>query len=518
MWQNKKYQFITLFIYLYEDHLVWDEVGFAGREFTLYYTDIISVSGGNGGRLLGGASRFEINTAGQTYKYSSTLGGFDGLDECIQIINERIQYFRKKETAAVHSASFTNTININPDNIEPTITRIEMFLEDEEWDNARAYANAALDYFPTDYRPYLFLLMEELKVSSIEELEKCGRAFTDNKYFKKVKRFADDSFISRLMRYSDAAEIDEQEKEKQDLQVAQKEKEKQDLLAVQQLKATVLGEYKGINAFTAGFSAAEDHLTYKGRDYYYKDMTAFYIQKMPASSLSTGIIYVKTNSVNLLTLFFKYADKDRVAGLTTYINDKLYLPCDNKSEESSATVSDNTISNNNETTKYEASHFIEGHAEALKLKFEYPDYYKKTVNYGIVGYLFEQESQDPMEYNRATAFGKNELTCIILPPGFYKGEEPNDYAMSQVPKTQKEIEMQIQDSFGTSRELTFIGKEDYYEGKVQIVCLSMDGVGDMEVGWNFAVDDGVEVRFFAPFGKRNQLHNDFVKMICSFKK
>ena len=68
MWQDKKYQFITLFIYLYEDHLIWDEVGFAGRQFTLYYTDIISVSGGNAGKHLGGTSRFEINTAGQTYK------------------------------------------------------------------------------------------------------------------------------------------------------------------------------------------------------------------------------------------------------------------------------------------------------------------------------------------------------------------------------------------------------------------------------------------------------------------
>lgn len=97
-------------------------------------------------------------------------------------------------------------VNINPNNVEPTITRIELFLEDGEWDNARAYAHAALDYFPTDYRLYLFLLFDELKVSSLEQLAKCDSSFKDSSYYKKAKRFADPETADKLESLSAAAE------------------------------------------------------------------------------------------------------------------------------------------------------------------------------------------------------------------------------------------------------------------------------------------------------------------------
>ena len=198
MWQDKKYQFITLFIYLYEDHLIWDEVGFAGRQFTLYYTDIISVSGGNAGKHLGGTSRFEINTAGQTYKYSSTLGAFAGLEECTQIINERIQHFRNNGSRSANSAGFANNININPDNIEPTITRIDIFLEDGEWGKVKSYANAALDYFPTDYRLYKYLLLADMQCKSISALKNSTTSFASNSNYKKLDRYADESLKKEL--------------------------------------------------------------------------------------------------------------------------------------------------------------------------------------------------------------------------------------------------------------------------------------------------------------------------------
>ena len=198
MWQDKKYQFISLFIYLHEDHLIWDEVGFAGRQFTLYYTDIISVSGGNAGKHLGGTSRFEINTAGQSYKYSSSLGAFAGLEECMQIINERIHFFRSNGVGSANSAGFANTININPDNIEPTITRINNFLEDGEWDKVYAYSNAALDYFPTDYRLYQFLLLADMRCKSMNALKDVSVSFASNSNYKKLDRYADESLKKEL--------------------------------------------------------------------------------------------------------------------------------------------------------------------------------------------------------------------------------------------------------------------------------------------------------------------------------
>ena len=92
----------------------------------------------------------------------------------------------------------SGNININPNNVEPTITRIELFLEDKEWDTAKAYAETALDFFPTDYRLYLFLLFADLQVSDYDELSKCTKSITENRYYKKVIRFADDDVIEMI--------------------------------------------------------------------------------------------------------------------------------------------------------------------------------------------------------------------------------------------------------------------------------------------------------------------------------
>ena len=97
-----------------------------------------------------------------------------------------------------YSSPTTSSININPSNLEPTITRIELFLEDKEWETVKAYANAALDYFPTDYRLYLFLLFADLKVSEFDELAESKTPFGDNTNYKRAVRFADSDTSEKL--------------------------------------------------------------------------------------------------------------------------------------------------------------------------------------------------------------------------------------------------------------------------------------------------------------------------------
>lgn len=99
-----------------------------------------------------------------------------------------------------------SSININPNNIEPTIIRIELFLENREWDKAISYANAALDYFPTDYRLYLYSLCAELKASKADELGSVGESFRDNTNYRMLERFADDELIEKLENYLDIVE------------------------------------------------------------------------------------------------------------------------------------------------------------------------------------------------------------------------------------------------------------------------------------------------------------------------
>lgn len=147
-------------------------------------------------------------------KYNQKIkSAHDLLAKLAIIFNERkavASTFGFEKTASEKNVQ--SNININPDNIEPTITRIELFLEDSEWENAKAYANTALDYFPTDYRLYLYLLFAELQVSSYDELANSNRSFIDNKNYKKVLRFADREIVEKLESCSKSADANKENK------------------------------------------------------------------------------------------------------------------------------------------------------------------------------------------------------------------------------------------------------------------------------------------------------------------
>lgn len=132
----------------------------------------------------------------------------------IQICEELYKYVEKEtpksilENVQPKAVSYpaTSVININPSNVEPTVTRIELFLEDKEWGKVYDYANAALDYFPTDYRLYLFLLFADYHVSGFEELANCSGSITSNNNYKKIIRFTSDTeVLDKLERCSSKA-------------------------------------------------------------------------------------------------------------------------------------------------------------------------------------------------------------------------------------------------------------------------------------------------------------------------
>ncbi|MDY5817775.1 MAG: DUF6273 domain-containing protein [Treponema sp.] len=75
---------------------------------------------------------------------------------------------------------------------EMLLKRAALFLEDEEWSNADAYAEAALDVEPENTNAYVVKLMAELKVKELPGLTDCKEPFDDNNNFKKAMRFGDD--------------------------------------------------------------------------------------------------------------------------------------------------------------------------------------------------------------------------------------------------------------------------------------------------------------------------------------
>jgi len=85
---------------------------------------------------------------------------------------------------------------------EGLIKRIELFLEDENWDKAIDYCERVLDEDPECAKAYLYELLAELKVTTKDELKNCAQPFDDLNSCKKASRF-DSSLAEELGNYNE---------------------------------------------------------------------------------------------------------------------------------------------------------------------------------------------------------------------------------------------------------------------------------------------------------------------------
>ena len=86
----------------------------------------------------------------------------------------------------------TAPISINPNaSIESLIERIEIFIEDNEWDKADAYCEHVLDMEPHNGYAYFMKFLISKKISDKEELYKNNEIF-DSPFIQKAQKYADD--------------------------------------------------------------------------------------------------------------------------------------------------------------------------------------------------------------------------------------------------------------------------------------------------------------------------------------
>lgn len=83
-------------------------------------------------------------------------------------------------------------------NIEAILRRMELFLEDKEWDRANEYAEKILDVNPECAEAYLGKLLAELHVSSKEKLRDVKSPFDFSNNYKKVMRFGNEEMKEEL--------------------------------------------------------------------------------------------------------------------------------------------------------------------------------------------------------------------------------------------------------------------------------------------------------------------------------
>jgi formylglycine-generating enzyme required for sulfatase activity len=99
------------------------------------------------------------------------------------------------------------------------LKRAKLFLEDEEFESADKYAERVLDKDPECGEAYLYKLMVQLKVKTVDELGKGVEALADNKMYQKALRFGSEELRRGLemchRRWMDEARRVEEESEQE---------------------------------------------------------------------------------------------------------------------------------------------------------------------------------------------------------------------------------------------------------------------------------------------------------------
>ena len=102
-----------------------------------------------------------------------------------------------KETLVVQQAAAPAPAS----DVGALLRRVEMFLEDEDWQGANEYCEKVLDIDPENARAYLGKLMAGLRVRNQADLKNCAQPFDDQKHYEKIQRFGDEALRAELSGY-----------------------------------------------------------------------------------------------------------------------------------------------------------------------------------------------------------------------------------------------------------------------------------------------------------------------------
>lgn len=97
----------------------------------------------------------------------------------------------------INNSSFSNS---NP-TVDSLLRRVEIFIEDEEWNNAIEYSEKVLDMAPENGYAYFYEMLSSLKIKDVSEIGRLTNPIEDNKYYKKALRFSDEKLNEILKEY-----------------------------------------------------------------------------------------------------------------------------------------------------------------------------------------------------------------------------------------------------------------------------------------------------------------------------
>jgi len=123
----------------------------------------------------------------------------------IGFINDVIRGIRKvliKDTPTPAAVKETVVQSKSGSNIENTLKRGKLALEDGKWDDANRFFEQVLDENVEEPRAYIGLLCAEMRVQGEENLAQAKHDFSSSDHFRKACRFGGESVKNRLLEYS----------------------------------------------------------------------------------------------------------------------------------------------------------------------------------------------------------------------------------------------------------------------------------------------------------------------------
>ena len=121
----------------------------------------------------------------------------------IGFINDVIRGIKKvlhPEQTVILTTQYTMTQNTTDFDTDPLLKRIELFLEDGEFDRADDFCEQVLNHDPMNADAYLYKLMIENQCTTKESLSSLDHSIKDSKNYSKVIRFGNEEqkeFLSK---------------------------------------------------------------------------------------------------------------------------------------------------------------------------------------------------------------------------------------------------------------------------------------------------------------------------------
>ncbi len=112
---------------------------------------------------------------------------------CGQELPDGARFCMKCSTQQGQVSPTNDSKNVYIPNKENLLKRIEMLLEDGDFDGVKAKCDYMLDYDPTYGKMYFYMLLADLKCQWPGELKELRKSFEDNPYYIRAMQFCDEA-------------------------------------------------------------------------------------------------------------------------------------------------------------------------------------------------------------------------------------------------------------------------------------------------------------------------------------